>query len=228
MSDPAWDLFQSLHAVMQAGSFSGAARARGLTQPALAQSLKPHLEEMAAAAASALRDASSVSDAKGGVVRLAASDIMGAEVLPQILAGFAEAHPDIQIELVLSNKTEDLSRRDADIAVRMVRPTQGSLVARKVGTTSIGFYATPEYIARRGMPASLEELETGHMLIGFDRNRPTIESLEQIDIGREITRDIFNFRTDNDAPSGTCCESNCCWLTLVLPSKVPSSTSFCT
>lgn len=227
MSDPAWDLFQSLHAVMQAGSFSGAARARGLTQPTLgrhiealeqnlggplfirsprgltptdlAQALKPHLEEMAAAAASALRDASSVSDAKGGVVRLAASDIMGAEVLPQILASFAEVHPDIQIELVLSNKTEDLSRRDADIAVRMVRPTQGSLVARKVGTTTVGFYATPEYIARRGMPASMDELETGHMLIGFDRNRPTIESLEQIDIGREITRDIFNFRTDNDA-----------------------------
>jgi DNA-binding transcriptional LysR family regulator len=154
---------------------------------------------MAAAAACAIRDASGVADTKGGVVRLAASDIMGAEVLPPILAEFMKLHPDIQIELVLSNKTEDLSRRDADIAVRMVRPTQGSLVARKVGTTGVGFYATPDYIERRGMPASLEELEPNHLLIGFDRARPAIEALEGVNVGREITREIFNFRTDNDA-----------------------------
>ncbi|HPA37194.1 MAG TPA: LysR family transcriptional regulator [Phenylobacterium sp.] len=227
MSDPAWDLFQSLHAVMQAGSFSAAARARGLTQPTLgrhiealetalgaplfvrsprgltptdlAQTLKPHLEEMAAAAACAIRDASGVADTKGGVVRLAASDIMGAEVLPPILAEFVKLHPDIQIELVLSNKTEDLSRRDADIAVRMMRPTQGSLVARKVGTTGVGFYATPDYIERRGMPTSIDDLEPNHLLIGFDRARPAIEALEGVNVGREITREIFNFRTDNDA-----------------------------
>jgi len=132
------------------------------------------------------------------VVRVAASDIMGVEVLPQILAGFQDKYPDITIELVLSNKAEDLSRRDADIAVRMMRPTQGSLVARKVGTTEIGFYATPGYIERRGMPASMDELEDGHTVIGFDRHRPQLEALAGLDLGREITRDIFDLRTDND------------------------------
>ena len=227
MSDPAWDLFQSLHAVMQAGSFSAAARARGLTQPTLgrhiealeqalgaplfirsprgltptdlARTLQPHLEIMAAAAAAALRDASGERAAGGGVVRLAASDIMGAEVLPPILAEFAQRHPEIQIELVLSNKIEDLSRRDADIAVRMTRPTQGALVARKVGATGVGFYAHPDYIARRGLPTSMDELETSHTLVGFDRQRPDIAALEGVNVGREITREIFNFRTDNDA-----------------------------
>jgi len=225
-SDPAWDLFQSLHAVLQAGSFSAAARARGLTQPTLgrhiealeqslgaplflrsprgltatdlAESMRPHLEEMAAGAAAALRDASGAADSSKGVVRVAVSDIMGAEVLPTILSGFQDQHPEITIELVLSNKVEDLSRRDADIAVRMARPTQGSLVARKVGTTGIGFYATPGYLERRGTPGSMDDLENGHTVIGFDRHRPNIEALAGLDLGREITRETFDFRSDND------------------------------
>jgi DNA-binding transcriptional LysR family regulator len=226
-SDPAWDLFQSLHAVLQAGSFSAAARARGLTQPTLgrhiealeqklgsplflrsprgltptdlAESLRAHLEEMSAAAAAALRDASGAADSSRGVVRVAVSDIMGVEVLPGILSGFQDKYPDITIELVLSNKAEDLSRRDADIAVRMVRPTQGALVARKVGTTEIGFYATPGYIARRGVPTSMDDLAEGHTVIGFDRHRPALEALAGLDLGRAITRDIFDFRSDNDS-----------------------------
>jgi DNA-binding transcriptional LysR family regulator len=230
-SEPAWDLFQSLHAVLQAGSFSAAARLRGLTQPTLgrhietleqslgaplflrsprgltptdlAESMRSHLEEMACGAAAAVRDASGAADSSKGVVRVAVSDIMGAEVLPGILAGFQDKHPDITIELVLSNHAEDLSRRDADIAVRMVRPTQGSLVARKVGVTGIGFYATQGYIDRRGMPGSMDDLtDHQHIVIGFDRHRPQLEALAGLDLGREITRDIFDFRSDNDLAQG--------------------------
>ena len=225
MPNPTWDLFQSLHAVLEAGSFSAAARARGLTQPTLgrhieslerdlgaplfirsprgltptdlALSLKPHLEEMSAHAAAALRDASGVSDQERGVVRVACSDIMGAEVLPDILGRFRRHHPGIDIELVLSDQAEDLSRRDADIAVRMVRPTQGSLVARKVGTTGIGFYATAAYLEQFGVPASMDELQDDHTLIGFDRQRPMLEALNGVHIGREITRDLFAIRSDN-------------------------------
>ncbi len=78
----------------------------------------------------------------------------------------------------------------------MVRPTQGSLVARKLGNTGIGFYATPAYVARHGSPASMDELEK-HTLIGFDRQRLNLEALAHIDFGREINRDLFAFRTDN-------------------------------
>lgn len=226
MSDPTWDLYQSLHAVLQAGSLSAASRARGLTQPTigrhiealeqqlgaplflrsprgltptdLAISLKTHLEEMHAAAAAAARDASGSADSEKGSIRIAASLIVGVEVLPQILAGFMEQHPDVAIELVLSNKVEDLSRRDADIAVRMARPTQGALVARKIGMLGVGFYATQGYIDRCGMPQSLDDLEN-HTLCGFDRERPALEALSGIDFPRPITRDIFAFRTDNDA-----------------------------
>ena len=219
-----WDLLQSLHAVLEAGSFSAAARLRKLTQPTLgrhidqlerqlgaplflrsprglqptdlALAFQPHLADMAAAASAADRDATGVASGEGGVVRLAASEIVGIEVLPQILTGFREAHPGIDVELTLSNKLEDLTRRDADVAVRMSRPTQNSLVAKKIGDLKLGFYATPDYLARKGQPRNFDELKD-HTLIGFDRNFP--ELINQLNIGVPITRDLFALRTDNDA-----------------------------
>ena len=132
---------------------------------------------------------------EGGVVRLAASEVIGVEVLPDILASFRRANPGVDVELTLSNKNEDLTRRDADVAVRMSRPTQNSLVAKKVGELTIGFYATPEYIERKGLPTNFDEL-AGHTLIGFDRAFP--EMVRELSIGRPITRDLFALRTDSD------------------------------
>ncbi|HEY9236947.1 MULTISPECIES: LysR family transcriptional regulator [Phenylobacterium] len=225
MANADWDLFQSLHSVLQAGSLSAAAKSRGLTQPTLgrhiealeqrlgaplflrsprgltptdlALQLEPHLAEMNAAAAAALRDASGAADSLKGAIRITTSQIIGAEVLPPILGAFRRENPEIDLELVLSNKTEDLSRRDADIAVRMVRPTQGSLVARKVGAIGVGFYASPDYAATHGIPESLIELDH-HSVIGFDRESPSIEALAELNLPWEVTRELFAFRTDND------------------------------
>lgn len=219
-----WDLFQSLHAVLQAGSFSGAARARGLTQPTLgrhiesleqklggalflrsprglqptelALALAPHLDDMAATVGAALRDATGPADGSTGCVRLTASEILAVEVLPPILKDFMEAHPNVGVELVVSNEIEDLLRREADIAIRMARPTQAALVARRIGALHFGFYAAPSYVQRRGMPADFDELADGHTLIGFDRVDPK-SIVEKIDVGRPITRDLFSFKTDN-------------------------------
>jgi DNA-binding transcriptional LysR family regulator len=220
---PDWDLLQSLHAVLEAGSFSAAARLRRLTQPTLgrhidqlerllgaplflrsprglqptdlAMAFRPHLADMAAAASAAGRDAAGVASGEGGVVRVAASDVIGIEVLPKILSRFRQANPGVDVELVLSNRNEDLTRRDADVAVRMTRPTQNTLVAKKVGDLGLGFYATPEYVARCGLPKDFDELEA-HALIGFDRDFP--EMVNDLSVGRPVTRDIFALRTDND------------------------------
>jgi len=226
-TEPAWDLYQSLYAVLRTGSFSAAARARGLTQPTLgrhieslehslgaplflrsskgltatdlAETLRHHLDEMAAAASAALRDASGAADGEKGVVRVAVSEFMGVEVLPPILASFHEKHPDIVLEMVLSDKTEDLSRRDADIAIRMIRPGQGALVARKIGAIRMGFYASEAYVARHGIPADFEALRQGHTLIGYDRERLDLEALRHVDFGSiEIDRNTFQVRTDNN------------------------------
>ena len=130
----------------------------------------------------------------GGVVRLTASEVIGCEILPPILADFQAKHPQIEIELILSNQLADLTRRDADIAIRMARPTQNTLVARKIGLMRLNLYAAPEYVARRGRPCSVEEIDD-HVIIGFDSDTPKIQG--RVDLGRPITRDMFSIRTDS-------------------------------
>jgi DNA-binding transcriptional LysR family regulator len=120
--------------------------------------------------------------------------MVGAEVLPEGLAAFREAHPRIAVELVLSNRAEDLLRRDADIAVRMVRPTQQALVARKVGIIHLGLHAHPRYVKAHGVPRDTAELAK-HPLIGFDK-APSVRRLDML--GMTVTRDLFAFRCDSD------------------------------
>jgi DNA-binding transcriptional LysR family regulator len=220
---PHWDELRTFVEVARDGSLSGAARRLGLTQPTVgrhidaldaalgvalfarsprglaptpaALALEPHVEAMAAAAAALTRVASGEAAADTGVVRLTASEVIGCEVLPPILAAFHAEHPGIAIELVLTNRNEDLARRDADIAVRMVRPTQSGLLARRIGTARIGLYAHRDYLARFGEPRALAELK-GHCVIGFDRDNRSFRGAG--DFARRLTREDFGFRCDND------------------------------
>jgi DNA-binding transcriptional LysR family regulator len=111
-----------------------------------------------------------------------------------MLTRFREKHPRIAVELVLSNRTDDLIRRDADIAVRMIRPTQTALIARKTGVVQLGLYAHRRYIEAHGAPAALDELGQ-HPVIGFDRE-PSVRRLKEL--GVTLTRDLFLFRSDSD------------------------------
>lgn len=221
---PDWDLYRAFLAVLECGSLSGAARRLGIAQPTVgrhiealeqslggarlftrspgglrpteaAQALAPHAQAMAAAAEALVRTASGEADGLRGVIRVTASDIVGAEILPAILTDFHERYPQVAIELVLSNRQEDLLRRDADIAVRMTRPTQTALTARRVGSVRVGFYAHRRYLERRGSPLSLADL-AHHSVIGFDRMAPPRGALDQLDI--DVSREVFALRTDSD------------------------------
>jgi DNA-binding transcriptional LysR family regulator len=150
---------------------------------------------MAVAAETLVRTASGEADAVGGVIRVTASEIVAVHVLPPILTEFHRDWPGIEIELVASNRMEDLLRRDVDIAVRMARPTQGALFARKVGAVEVAMFAHRGYLQRRGVPRTLEDLRA-HTLIGFDRGQPIASAVEQIDF--EVTRDLFALRTDSE------------------------------
>lgn len=222
-TDPGWDLHRSFLAVLRHASLSAAARALGMTQPTLgrdidaleaalgvklfarsrhglvvtpaALELAPHAEAMEAAARALVRAASGEADHPRGAVRLTASEMIGAEVLPAILADFRERHPAISIELVLSNRNQDLSRRDSDIAVRMIRPTQRALIARRLGIVRIGLYAHRRYLARHGMPRTVDELAS-HAIIGYDRDRTALRALGAG--GISVAREVFALRTDDD------------------------------
>jgi DNA-binding transcriptional LysR family regulator len=221
--DPDWSLYRSFLAVLQEGSLSGAARALGLTQPTVARhiealeqgiglelfvrsqqglsptegalALKPYAEQLAATAAAMMRVASGQGKAVKGTVRVSASEIMGAEVLPPIFARLREQHPRLEIELVLSNTVDNLLRREADIAVRMVEPAHEALVVRRIGAVTLRFYAHRRYLDRAGRPRAADDLQK-HSLIGFDKETPEIRSMRQRVEGLKTAH--FAFRTDSD------------------------------
>ncbi|MEJ1976293.1 MAG: LysR substrate-binding domain-containing protein [Acetobacteraceae bacterium] len=107
---------------------------------------------MEANTAAMVRMASGLGSAIKGTVRISASEIVGAEIVPPMLTGLRQRHPALAFELVLSNVVDNLLRRDADIAVRMVEPAQDALVVRKLGVVKLGFHARKDYLARAGTP----------------------------------------------------------------------------
>lgn len=221
-SEPGWELYRSFLAVYREGSLSGAARALELTQPTIgrhidaledalgtslftrsqhglrptsgAKDLVPHVEAMASAAGALRRAASGEALEERGAVRVTASEMIGVEVLPPALAKFREAHRAIDVELTLSNRNADLLRREADIAIRMVKPTQAMLVTRKAGAIEISLHAHPRYLQTHGTPRSLEALRE-HALIGFD-SAASVRALPKMPLA--ITRELFAFRCDSD------------------------------
>ncbi len=221
-TDPPWEALRTFGEVMREGGLSGAARRLGLSQPTVgrhidaleaalgvalfarsprgltptlaARDLAPHVEAMMVAAGAAERAAASAAAPDRGVVRLTASHVIGVEVLPPILARFSADHPAIAIELALSNRNQDLARGEADVAVRMARPTQSGLVARRIGRTPIGLYAHRDYLARFGTPHSLADL-VHHCVIGFDRDDSSFRS---VGAKGPFTREAFRFRCDDD------------------------------
>lgn len=225
-SDPLdWMQCRTFLAIWREGSLSGAGRRLGLAHPtvrrhledleralgaplfarsstglvptALAQDIEPLAAAMESAAAALARRASAEAGDPAGTVRLTASEIVGIEVLPPILAAIRARHPGIAFELVLTNRVEDILRRDADIAVRMTRPAQSDLVARKVGSAALGLYAHRDWIDRHGLPADFADLARSRSLIGADKDLPAqIEAFAAR--GLAVAPAMFAFRSDSD------------------------------
>ncbi|WP_349955945.1 LysR family transcriptional regulator [Rhizobium sp. ZPR3] len=221
-SDPSWDFYRTFLAVLEHGSLSAAARELGLTQPtvgrhidALEQSvgaelftrsqqgllptdtalvLKPYAETLASTTAALLRAASSSKDEVSGTVRISASEVIGVEVLPPILARLQARYPDLNVELSASDAVEDLLQREADIAVRMVAPAQEALLARHIGIVSLGLFAHRDYVQHNRKPETVGELRR-HKLIGFDRQTAYIRMMTKRYPMLEGA--TFSFRSDH-------------------------------
>jgi DNA-binding transcriptional LysR family regulator len=102
-----------------------------------------------------------------GRVRLTAGDGLASYVLTPALPTLLRRHPRLSIELRADTSTLDLSRREADVAVRLSRPREPSLVARKLGALRFALYASHAYLEQRGTPRTVREL-AGHDWIGFE------------------------------------------------------------
>jgi DNA-binding transcriptional LysR family regulator len=157
--------------------------------------LRPFAASVAATSAALLRVASSHGAGVRGTVRLTASEVIGVEVLPPILVALRNAHPELVVELVLSNTVDDLLHREADIAVRMLRPTQHALVAKRVGAIELGLHAHKNYLAAHGTPRSMDELSR-HAIVGYDRESAYIRRFK--DQFPVFSRAGLAFRADSD------------------------------
>jgi len=221
-AEPDWSLWRSFAAVVEHGSLSAAARVLGLSQPTLGRhvealeaalgvtlfertlaGLKPtdtalKLFEPVVGAQRALSEAALMAEgssaALAGSVRITASTVMSHYVLPPLLAELRRSFPGIALELVPSDSVENLLLREADIAVRMFRPTQLELIARKLGEIPIVACAHQSYIERRGAPRTVAEL-LDHDLVGFDRSDLIISTARRL--GFELQRADFVLRTDS-------------------------------
>jgi len=216
-----WAKLQSFVAVAEHGSLSAAARATGASQPTLSRHIAAledelglrlfdrtseglvltdsgaeifsNAEAMNSSANQIALIATGRSQEISGSVRISASDTVARYLLPDMLCDLHKAEPRIAIELVASNETNNLLKREADIALRMYRPTQNELITRKVGEVHLGFFASKSYLKARGRPSAPDELRM-HELIGYDQNDGMIQGFRRG--GLPVDRNSFSFRTD--------------------------------
>lgn len=217
-----WTLLRSFLAVIDTGSLLGAARRLGTYQPTLSRQIAELESQLGAslfertgrglvptaaglAIVDAARDmASSVErlgatltgrlEAASGSVRVSCSQVAATYLMPSVLASLRKNHPEIQIDLSATNQVSNLLGREADIALRLVRPTQSSLIARKLADMPMGAYATKGYLGRRGTPAKVQDL-LSHDLVGLDADESLLRGLQ--DAGLDITRESFAVRCDD-------------------------------
>jgi len=185
----------TLEAQLGAPLFERGARRLVPTATALALA-EPAARMLAAAQALAVAadDARSHAGELAGTVRLTASEVVSSQVLPALLAGLAQRHPAIQIELVPSDRQSNLLEREADIAVRMLRPTQGTLITRHIADWPLGFYAHRDLLARAGRLPTPQTLADFRWL-GFDQSTALIDGFRAA--GFEVDRRFFAFRCDH-------------------------------
>ncbi len=217
-----WTLIRSFLGVLDEGSLQGAGRKLGLSQPTVSRhmadlesqlglalfertgrglvatevglNLAKSARVMEEGAHRLAQVVSGAQDNGSGTVRITASQPVACILLPPLLKRLRQELPGIQIELVSSDAVNNLLRREADIAVRMVQPDQVSIISRRIGKINIGAYAHSDYLRRRPAPRTLGEL-LKHELIGNDRSELMIQGFGKF--GVHMSREDFAFRCDD-------------------------------
>jgi len=201
-----WNQVRAFLATAEEGSLSAAARALGSTQPTLGrqvsaledtlgvtlfertsrtlmltqagQELLRHVRDMGDAAQRVSLVAAGQSQDVTGTVTVTASDIMSSCYLPRLLADLRMQAPGLVVHVLASNELQDLTRREADIAIRHVRPEQPDLIAKKLGVRMARFYAARSYLDRRGRLKTAEDLAKHDYVITSFQNSNIAQMVE--------------------------------------------------
>lgn len=167
---------------------------RGLTPTAFCETLLPAATQMQEAAQQIGLLAAGGSPDASGRVRVTASIFVATHILPQIIADIRIQHPNIALDIVASDTSENLLFHEADIALRMYRPSQLDMITRHLGDLPLGLYAADSYIAKHGTPTGPEDMHQ-HQMVGYDRDDRILRGMRAL--GMEVSPDWFTVRTDD-------------------------------
>jgi DNA-binding transcriptional LysR family regulator len=217
-----WNQIRAFLATVEEGSLSAAARALRLTQPTLGRQvaaledalgvalfersgqrlqltnagleLVDHVRAMGEAATRVSLAASGQSQAVQGLVRITASDVLSTYLLPAALEPLQQLAPNIEIEIVAANDIRDLSRREADIAIRHVASEDPHLISVPLRDSTAHLYAASSYLDRHGLPRSAQDF-TGANVIGMGDTDRLVRELNMVGIA--ITAENIKYSSDN-------------------------------
>ncbi len=229
-----WTYIRSFLAVAESGSLSAAARRIGQSQPTLGRHVRMAEEQIGTKLFIRVHDGLELTDAGRllleparqmaqaharfatvaagrdtglqGTVRITASVVVSHYLLPEILSGLRREEPDIEIELVPTDASENLLFREADLAIRMYRPTQLDVVTRKITDLAMQLYGASELLARMEEPQNLDDL-SDFPFVGFDRSDLIIRSMREM--GIDVDRHFFGIRCDDQAAYWQLIRSGC-------------------
>lgn len=219
---PDWAHLRAFLETAEAGSLSAAARRLALTQPTVGRqiaalearlglllfervgrglelteagrALLPHVRAMGAAAEQLSLAVAAQRSELEGPVRISASFVYAALLLPEIALRIKDAAPRLRPEIIASDDISDLMRREADIALRHLRPEGPDLVARLVATSTAYFYAAPSLIARQGHPRSIAALQEMDW-ISFGDDTRLIAYMQEV--GLSLSPDVLQASSEN-------------------------------
>ncbi len=219
-----WSLIQSFLAVAETGSLSAAARRLGASQPTVGRQIRQietqlglklfirqprglkltETGQLLLDPAKTMRNAMSqiALTAAGqesgltGTVRLTASAFVSRFILPDIIAVLRQSAPQISIELVASDRSQNLLFGEADIALRMYRPSGQDMIARHLGDMALGMFAASTYLDQKGRPNSTEQLLSDHDLIGYDQDQSILHGMRDLNLAAEPG--WFSIRCDDN------------------------------
>ncbi len=217
-----WNQARAFLATAEEGSLSAASRELGLTQPTLSRQvaaleqslgvtlferigrslaltdagrdLLDHFRDMGEAAHRASLAAQGQAQGIEGTVRITSTNTLATYHLTPILAELRREAPGLELEVITSNQTRDLMRREADIAIRHARPEQPDLIAKLIGESEVGFYAAKSYLDKIGRPRTKDDLAHADF-IGFETAELMLPTLQEM--GLPLRRENFRISTDS-------------------------------
>ena len=217
-----WNQVRAFLATAEEGSFSGAARALKTTQPTIGRQidgleqaldvtlfqrsvrgpvltevgreLLDHVRLMGETATLISTIAAGQSQEVSGEVAVSATDLVSAAILPGLLGGLREMAPGIHLRIVASNDISNLLRRDADIAIRHIRPKEADLIARHIGDFRANLDAATAYLNSAGRPKTLRAVAE-HTFIGSPDSEQLVTALHNK--GIPVRRENFAISSEN-------------------------------